>query len=70
MTMRVSSTREAMLSLRKAWRRWWATVWVLMYMRPATWPLFSPSATKLATACSVSVRLSHPVTGRTEGVLQ
>jgi hypothetical protein len=26
MTMRVSSTREAMLSLRKAWRRWWATV--------------------------------------------
>ena len=68
MTMRASSTREAMLSLRKAWRRWCATVWVLMYMRAATWLLFSPSATRPATACSVSVRLSHPVTGRAAGV--
>src|SRR5580700_2491161 len=51
-----------MLSLRNAWRRWWATVWVLMYMRVATWLLFSPSATRPATACSVPVRLSHPVT--------
>ena len=22
--------------MRKAWRRWWATLWVLMYMRAAT----------------------------------
>ena len=70
MTMRVSSTREAMASLRKAWRRWWATVWVLMYMRAATWLLFSPWATRLATACSVPVRLCHPVTGLAGGVLQ
>jgi DNA-binding PucR family transcriptional regulator len=28
-----------------------------MYIRAATWPLFSPSATKPTTACSVSVRL-------------
>ncbi len=70
MTTRVSSTREAMLSLRKAWRRWWATVWVLMYMRAATWLLFSPSATRPATVCSVSVRLSHPVAGLAGAGLQ
>jgi hypothetical protein len=28
-----------------------------MYMRAATCPLFRPSATRPATACSVSVRL-------------
>ena len=70
MTMRASSTREAMCSLRNAWRRWWATVWVLMYMRAATWLLFSPSATSLETACSVSVRLSQPATGLVAGVVQ
>src|SRR5262245_60824313 len=38
-----------------------------MYIRAATWLLFSPWATRPATACSVSVRLSHPVTGRGRG---
>jgi hypothetical protein len=35
MTIRASSTREPMLSLRNTWRRWQATVWMLMYMRLA-----------------------------------
>jgi hypothetical protein len=56
--MRASSTRDPMLSLRKAWRRWWATVWVLMYMRPAVCWLVRPWAVRSATARSVPVRLS------------
>jgi hypothetical protein len=35
MTIRASSTREPMWSLRNIWRRWQATVWTLMYMRLA-----------------------------------
>src|SRR4029077_5676478 len=70
MTMRVSSTREAMLSLGKAWRGWWATVLVLMYIQAATWLLFNPWATRPAAACSVSVRLSHPAMGLLVGVVQ
>src|SRR5262249_35795073 len=46
-TMRASSTREPLLSLRNTWRMWKATVWTLIYIRSATCWLFNPWATSL-----------------------
>jgi hypothetical protein len=61
--MRASSTREEMLSLRKTWRRWKATVCTLMNMWSATCWLVSPWETSSDTVDSVPVRLNQPVAG-------
>src|SRR4029453_16641983 len=62
--MRVSATREAMPSLRKMWRGGKSTVCRDKNTRVATCWFDRPSATRAATDCSVSVRLSQPQTGR------